>query len=89
MKQEERPKVSIVAGLVLCSRYKCEYDLEIPGICVKIDKEIIDREAKLVVEIIETLTNYFKPNNPKRENGQEVFLINLEALKGLKTYSAP
>lgn len=57
---------------------KCKYecDLEILAIGAKIDKEIIDMEAKLMAEIIKPPTNCFRHNSLKEENkGQTVFLI--------------
>ncbi|KAB2608815.1 S2-RNase [Pyrus ussuriensis x Pyrus communis] len=46
IKLPEKPKVTIVKGLILCSKCQCECELEMPASEVIIDQELIRRREK-------------------------------------------
>ncbi|KAI5317486.1 hypothetical protein L3X38_037193 [Prunus dulcis] len=51
LKQLERSKASIVAGVVSCCKCKMECDLEIPSLGAKIDEEIIKSSRLLLAAL--------------------------------------
>lgn len=46
-----RPKATVMAGVVLCSRCKCECDLEIGSNGQKLDEQLLKKEDITLVKL--------------------------------------
>lgn len=50
--QKQKLKASIVAGVVMCNKCKCECDLEINAQGQKLDEELMQKEEKQIQEVV-------------------------------------
>ncbi|CAL2228502.1 unnamed protein product [Prunus armeniaca] len=75
LKTPIRPKATIIAGIVMCSRCKCECDLEIPTDNVKINEQLVRHEKDKTQSLNRPALESYGPFNPKvgLEDSYDIF----------------
>lgn len=62
-----RPKAVGIKGVVICSKYQCECELEIPAPGAIIDHELVKNDHKIMNDALKPPAKGFGPHNPREK----------------------